>query len=85
MIFKNLDEWSVEFMENRWAMTNSIWFFSTVHVVIASPGRILDLMDKGVAKMNNCRILVLDEVRSLLLSSWNLFFEIFSFYSYLGG
>ncbi|OQV21576.1 ATP-dependent RNA helicase cgh-1 [Hypsibius exemplaris] len=37
-----------------------------VHVVIASPGRILDLMDKGVAKMDKCRILVLDEADKLL-------------------
>jgi ATP-dependent RNA helicase DDX6/DHH1 len=33
-----------------------------VHIIIATPGRILDLMDKGVAKMDNCRKLILDEV-----------------------
>lgn len=37
-----------------------------VHVVIATPGRILDLMDKGIAKMQNCRMLVLDEADKLL-------------------
>jgi hypothetical protein len=31
-------------------------------VVIATPGRILDLMEKKVANMDNCKILVLDEV-----------------------
>lgn len=38
----------------------------TVHLIIATPGRILDLMDKGVAKMNRCSTLVLDEADKLL-------------------
>lgn len=33
-----------------------------VHIVIATPGRILDLIDKQVARVNNCTILILDEV-----------------------
>lgn len=37
-----------------------------VHVVIATPGRILDLMEKGVADMSHCKILVLDEADKLL-------------------
>ncbi|KAI6241079.1 RNA helicase [Aphelenchoides fujianensis] len=37
-----------------------------VHLVIATPGRILDLMDKGVAHMENCKMLVLDEADKLL-------------------
>lgn len=37
-------------------------FAVSVHVIIATPGRILDLMDKNVANMDNCRVLVLDEV-----------------------
>ena len=39
----------------------------TVHIVVATPGRILDLIEKGVAKVGSCQILVLDEV-SLSLS-----------------
>ncbi|XP_055338979.1 ATP-dependent RNA helicase cgh-1-like [Paramacrobiotus metropolitanus] len=38
----------------------------TVHIVVASPGRILDLMDKGVAKMDACKMFVLDEADKLL-------------------
>lgn len=34
----------------------------TVHMVIATPGRILDLMEKNVAQMDACAKLVLDEV-----------------------
>lgn len=40
--------------------------YQTVHVVIATPGRILDLMDKKVAKMEKCKTLVLDEADKLL-------------------
>lgn len=40
--------------------------YQKVHVVIATPGRILDLMDKEVANMENCRMLVLDEADKLL-------------------
>lgn len=38
-----------------------------VHVVIATPGRILDLIKKGVAKVNQVQMIVLDEVSSLVL------------------
>lgn len=37
--------------------------YQKVHLIIATPGRILDLMDKQVANMDHCKILVLDEVR----------------------
>ncbi|PIO52503.1 DEAD/DEAH box helicase, partial [Teladorsagia circumcincta] len=41
----------------------------SVHMVIATPGRILDLMEKGVADMSNCKMLVLDEADKLLRNS----------------
>lgn len=40
--------------------------YQKVQVVIATPGRILDLMDKGVANMDQCKLLVLDEADKLL-------------------
>lgn len=40
--------------------------YQPVHVVIATPGRILDLMNKGLVKTGSCRILVLDEADKLL-------------------
>uniref|UniRef100_A0A1B6EAF7 RNA helicase n=1 Tax=Clastoptera arizonana TaxID=38151 RepID=A0A1B6EAF7_9HEMI len=40
--------------------------YQKVHVIIATPGRILDLMDKNVANMDHCRVLVLDEADKLL-------------------
>lgn len=40
--------------------------YEKVHLVVATPGRILDLMEKKVANMENCNILVLDEADKLL-------------------
>jgi len=40
--------------------------YEKVHVIIATPGRILDLMEKGVAEMDQCKMLVLDEADKLL-------------------
>ena len=40
-----------------------------VHLIIATPGRILDLMEKKVAKMTDCAKLILDEVRACCPSS----------------
>ncbi|XP_076827965.1 putative ATP-dependent RNA helicase DDX6 [Brachyhypopomus gauderio] len=38
----------------------------TVHVVVATPGRILDLIKKGLAKVSNIQIMVMDEADKLL-------------------
>lgn len=40
--------------------------YQTVHVVIATPGRILDLMKKNIADMSRCEMLVMDEADKLL-------------------
>lgn len=37
-----------------------------VHIVVATPGRVLDLASKGVCKLNNCKVLVMDEADKLL-------------------
>lgn len=37
-----------------------------VHVIVATPGRILDLAGKGVANLSQCQILVMDEADKLL-------------------
>jgi len=36
------------------------------HVVVGTPGRILDLAERKAAKLENCRMLVLDECDKLL-------------------
>jgi ATP-dependent RNA helicase DDX6/DHH1 len=40
--------------------------YEKVHLVVATPGRILDLMEKNVANVERCKILVLDEADKLL-------------------
>jgi ATP-dependent RNA helicase DDX6/DHH1 len=40
--------------------------YEKVHLVVATPGRILDLMEKKVANVERCKILCLDEADKLL-------------------
>ncbi|KAG7217636.1 hypothetical protein INR49_021324 [Caranx melampygus] len=47
----------------------------TVHVVIATPGRILDLIKKGVAKVNQVQMIVLDEADKLLSQDFVVMME----------
>ncbi|CAD2214646.1 ATP-dependent RNA helicase DDX6/DHH1 [Angomonas deanei] len=51
-----------------------------VHVLVATPGRVLDLASKGVADLKNCRIIVLDEADKLLSAEFTeMIEEIYSF------
>ena len=45
---------------------------AVVHIVVATPGRLLDLSNKGVCKLHSCRILVMDEVRMVTYISSRL-------------
>jgi len=45
--------------------------YQKVHVIIATPGRIIDLMEKNVCKMDECKMLVLDEADKLLSQDFN--------------
>ena len=49
--------------------------YDTVHAVIATPGRILDLMEKQVAVVDKCRMLVLDEVSWFIILLYKLSFN----------
>jgi ATP-dependent RNA helicase DDX6/DHH1 len=42
-----------------------------VHIVIATPGRLLDLVNKNIAKIDSCRVIVLDEADKLLSQDFN--------------
>jgi len=33
-----------------------------VHLIVATPGRILDLLNKNLVKTDDCKVLILDEV-----------------------
>lgn len=40
--------------------------YQTVHIIVATPGRIFDLASRKVAKLGECKMIVLDEVDKLL-------------------
>ncbi|CAF3518095.1 unnamed protein product [Rotaria sp. Silwood1] len=42
-----------------------------VHIIIATPGRLLDLVNKNLAKIDSCRVIVLDEADKLLSQDFN--------------
>lgn len=50
-------------------------FHGSVHIVVATPGRILDLAQKGVAKLSTCKILVMDEADKLLSEDFQKIIE----------
>ncbi|OXA57283.1 ATP-dependent RNA helicase cgh-1 [Folsomia candida] len=49
--------------------------FQQSHVIIATPGRIIDLMEKNVCKMDQCKMLVLDEADKFLSQDFNLMLD----------
>lgn len=40
--------------------------YNVVHVLVGTPGRILDLAEKGVALLGQCKIVIMDEADKLL-------------------
>lgn len=67
----NINIWTMGGGEPREGDRNWVWclvfdweesLFLSVHVIIATPGRILDLMNKNLVKIGKCGMLVLDEV-----------------------
>lgn len=47
--------------------------YQPVHLLVGTPGRILDLTKKGVCILNDCAMLVLDEVYFLYYFFYKLF------------
>lgn len=37
--------------------------YQPVHILVGTPGRVLDLTKKGVCNLSECTMLVMDEVR----------------------
>lgn len=40
--------------------------YNTVHIIVATPGRLLDLASKNVADLSHCRTIIMDEADKLL-------------------
>lgn len=36
--------------------------YNVVHILVGTPGRVLDLADKGIANLKECTTLIMDEV-----------------------
>lgn len=47
----------------------------TVHILVGTPGRILDLAGKGIADLSNCSIFVMDEADKLLSPEFTVVIE----------
>lgn len=54
---------------------SSLLLSTSVHVVIATPGRILDLIKKGVAKVDRVQMMVMDEVNMSKTIKWDLYYK----------
>jgi ATP-dependent RNA helicase DDX6/DHH1 len=49
--------------------------YQTVHILVGTPGRVLDLSEKNIAKLQNCSIMVLDEADKLLSPEFQVVIE----------
>lgn len=49
--------------------------YQTVHILVGTPGRVLDLSEKNIAKLQNCSIMVLDEADKLLSPEFQIVIE----------
>lgn len=50
-------------------------FYQPVHVLVATPGRVLDMARKDVCKLSRCRMLVIDEADKLLAPEFTTVIE----------
>lgn len=41
--------------------------YNVVHILVGTPGRVLDLADKGIANLKECTTLIMDEARYFLI------------------
>lgn len=49
--------------------------YQPVHILVATPGRVLDLTEKGLCKLDKCKMLVLDEADKLLSPEFTVVIE----------
>lgn len=54
--------------------------YDPVHILVGSPGRVLDLASRGIAKLDNCHMFVMDEADKMLSPEFqNIVDQILSF------
>jgi len=49
--------------------------YQPVHILVGTPGRVLDLSEKNIAKLQNCTIMILDEADKLLSPEFQVVIE----------
>lgn len=49
--------------------------YSPVHILVGTPGRILDLADKNIADLSKCNLLIMDEADKLLSPEFQVVLE----------
>ena len=49
--------------------------YNTVHILVGTPGRILDLASKGVANLRQCKTVIMDEADKLLSTEFQPLLE----------
>ena len=49
--------------------------YQPVHLIVATPGRLLDLAKKGAAHLNQCQVMVMDEADKLLAPEFQTILE----------
>lgn len=47
----------------------------TVHIMVATPGRLLDLASKGIADLKKCKTFIMDEADKLLSREFTIVVE----------
>lgn len=47
----------------------------TVHIMVATPGRLLDLAQKGIADLKKCKTFIMDEADKLLSKEFTIVVE----------
>ena len=52
-----------------------IRLYTPVHVLVGTPGRILDLAEKGIADLSKCALLIMDEADKLLSPEFKVVLE----------
>ena len=50
--------------------------YNTVHIIVATPGRILDLASKDVANLGQCKTIIMDEADKLLSPEFQVGFDL---------
>lgn len=59
--------WNVKFCcKHRWGLHEVLSLYSGVHIMVATPGRLMDMLDKKMVTLDICRYLAMDEADRMI-------------------